>query len=161
MDNLDCKNNDEFFIDSTFKIIPPQYRPYKLLEYSGIPKKEENPTLICFILIKFFDENAYARLFNFLIENYNFKPKFLMTDFDGTLKAAIKKNNYKKNNTIHLKCLFHFSQMLIRKLSNLGLKKKKLNKKAIEIIRNIQILIFLKKEKIYDFEKIILNELIN
>ena len=104
------------------------------------------------------DEN-YERLFNFLIENYNFKPKFLMIDFEVALTAAIKKNDYMKNNTIHLKCLFHFSQMLIRKLSNLGFKKKKLNKQLIEIIRNIQILVFLKKEKIQDFEKIILNEI--
>ena len=64
-----------------------------------------------------------------------------------------------KNNTINMKCLFHFSQMLIRKLSNLGFKKKKLNKQLIEIVRNIQILVFLKKEKKQDFEKIILNEI--
>ena len=64
-----------------------------------------------------------------------------------------------KNNTIHLKCLFHFSQMLIRKLSNLGFKKKKPNKQHIEIIRNIQTPVFLKKEKTQDFEKIILNEI--
>ena len=82
-----------------------------------------------------------------------------MTDFEVAQTAAIKKNVYMKNNTLHLKCLFHFSQMLIRKLSNLGFKKKKLNKQLIEIIRNIQILVFLKKEKIHDFEKIILNEI--
>ena len=82
-----------------------------------------------------------------------------MTDFEVALTAAIKKNDYIKNITIHLKCLFHFSKMLIRKLSNLGFKKKKLNKEFIEIIRNIQILVFLKKEKIQDFEKIILNEI--
>ena len=52
-----------------------------------------------------------------------------------------------KNNTIHLKYLFYISQMLIKKLSNLGFKKKKLNKQLIEIIRNIQILVFLKKKK--------------
>ena len=64
-----------------------------------------------------------------------------------------------KNNTIHLKYLFYISQMLIKKLSNLGFKKKKLNKQLIEIVRNIQILVFLKKEKKQDFEKIILNEI--
>ena len=46
-----------------------------------------------------------------------------------------------------------------KKILNLGFKKKKLNKQLIEIIRNIQILVFLKKEKIQDFEKIILNEI--
>ena len=36
------KNTDEFFFDSTFKIIPPNFRPYKLGVLAGIPNKDDN-----------------------------------------------------------------------------------------------------------------------
>ena len=66
------------------------------------------------------DEIAYDRLFDYLNYKYNFKPKFIMTDFENALASAIKKNKYTKDNTFHLKCMFYFSQMLTRKLSKLG-----------------------------------------
>ena len=56
--------------------------------------------------------------------------------------------------------MFHFSQILTRKLSKLGFFKRKINKQAIEIIRNVQLLTFLKKENLNKFEKIRLNEVV-
>ena len=41
LNNLDCKNTEEYFLDSAYKIIPPLYRPYKLLVCAGIPKKKK------------------------------------------------------------------------------------------------------------------------
>ena len=63
-ENIDLikeKNTNEFFFDSTYKIIPPHFRPYKLGVLAGIPKKSDNPKLLCFILIKYNDEIAYSR----------------------------------------------------------------------------------------------------
>ena len=39
---LDCKNNSEIFIDSTFKIIPAHFRPHKLLVIAGLPINEKS-----------------------------------------------------------------------------------------------------------------------
>ena len=39
-------------------------------------------------------------------------PILLMSDFESSLSSAIKNNPLAKENTTHLKYLFHFSQML-------------------------------------------------
>ena len=48
---LKNSNTIEFFLDSTFKIIPAHFRPYKLLILAFIPKIEDKPQLITFILM--------------------------------------------------------------------------------------------------------------
>ena len=159
IDLINEKNTNEFFFDSTYKIIPPHFRPYKFGVLAGIPKKSDNPKLLCFILIKYNDEIAYSRLITYLYENFKFLPKLFMTDFEGAMISAIKSNSYTKDNTIHLKCLFHYSQMIARRLKSVGFFKKKLNKKAIEIIRNLELLVFLDKKNIIDFESIIIKEI--
>ena len=95
----------------------------------------------------------------YLYENFQFLPKLFMTDFEGAMISAIKTNSYTKDNTIHLKCLFHYSQMIARRLKSAGFFKKKLNKKAVEIIRNLELLVFLDKKNIIDFESIIIKEI--
>ena len=47
-----------------------------------------------------------------------------MTDFEGEMISAIKTNSITKENTIHLKCLFLFSQMIARHLKSYGFFKK-------------------------------------
>ena len=47
-----------------------------------------------------------------------------MTDFEAALAAAIKSNPITKDNTIHLKCLFHFSKMIAKLLKVCRLFKK-------------------------------------
>lgn len=156
---LDADKTQEFYIDSTFKIIPPQYRPYKLLVIAGLPIQQKNPFLLCFILIKYLDIEAYDKLLSYLNENFNFKPKIIMTDFEKALSSAIKKNKITKDTTIHIKCLFHFSQMISKKLSKAGMFKKKLNKISLEILRNIELLAFINKDKIKKFQDIIIKNL--
>ena len=156
---LNYKLTQQIFIDSTFKIIPPKFRPYKLTVIAGIANNTNIPNILAFILIKYLDEIAYDKILNFLNEFFYFKPKFIMSDFEAALAAAIKKNKVTKNDTIHLKCIFHFSQMLIKKLYKCGFCKRKLNKKTVEILRNIQMLLFIKKENIEKYENIIIEKL--
>ena len=75
---ISYNNTVEFFIDITFQIIPSNFRPYKLFVLSGINKEKGIPIIICFILIKFIDFVSYNRIFNYLVENYNFKPKIII-----------------------------------------------------------------------------------
>ena len=49
--------------------------------------------------------------------------------------------------------------MIARRLKSAGFFKKKLNKKAVEIIRNLELLVFLDKKNIIDFESIIIKEI--
>ena len=51
--SLSNKNEtNEFFIELTFKIVPKNFRPYKLMVISGLPKTLNNPILLCFIFVK-------------------------------------------------------------------------------------------------------------
>ena len=156
---LDHKKTKEFFLDITFKIIPKVFRPYKLLIISGISNNNENPQLMCFILLKYMDELSYNKIFNYLYENFNFKPMIIHTDFEKSLISSIKKNQYFGKTVINSKCLFHLGQMILKQLIKIGYHKKKFNKKAIEILRNIEILCFIKKEKIKDYKDIIIKKL--
>ena len=158
---LDKTKTEEFFIDGTFKIIPAKYRPYKLIVLAGLPNNENKPKLICLILMKFLDAISYDKLFNYLCENFNFLPKYIHSDYEKALHLAIKNNKYLKKEVLHIKCLFHFSQMIKRKLFNIGICKKKLNKKAIEILRNIEIICFLEPKNIKKQKEIILEKLDN
>ena len=145
---LNKKETLEFFLDITYKIIPSKFRPYKLIVLAGLPNNKNNePVLITFILMKYIDNKALEILFNYLYENFDFQPKILHTDFDKAIYLAIKNNIHLKD-TIHSKCLFHFSQMVRKRLKKIGYCKNKLNKNSIEIIRNIELLAFIKKKNI-------------
>ena len=150
---------EEFFIDITFKIIPPKFRPYKLFVLSGIKKNDNIPYLLAFILIKYLDNISYERIFHYLYENYEFQPKIIHSDFEKAIQIAIK--NYKNfnKNIIHSRCLFHYSKMIRGKLAQAGLCKKKLNILSIEIISNLEIMCFIKIKNIKKFQEVILAEI--
>ena len=98
-ENLKLLNSEfttEFFVDNTFKIIPSEYRPYKLFIIAGIPEKENNAIINCFIFIKYLDIYTYDKIFNYLSENFNFHPKVIVSDFESALHTAIKNNQYMK-----------------------------------------------------------------
>ena len=156
---ISYNNTVEFFIDITFQIIPTNFRPYKLFVLSGINKDNGIPNIICFILIKYIDFESYNRIFNYLVENYNFKPKIIHSDFERAIEKAIKINKYFDDTMIHSRCFFHFSQMVRKKLYQSGIYNKKFNKIGFEILSNIELLCFLDIDKINNFKKIINNNL--
>ena len=66
---------------------------------------------------------------------------------------------YYFKNVIHSRCFFHFSQMIRNKLKKIFNKNKKLNRLSIEIIRNLELLCFIKINKIKLFKNIIIKKL--
>ena len=66
-----CK---EVFIDITFKITPLKFRPYKLLVIAGITEDDNVPKILSFVMVKYLDKVCYDRIFNYLYENFQFKP---------------------------------------------------------------------------------------
>ena len=156
---MDSKYTTEFFVDSTFKIIPFEFRPYKLFIIAGLAEEENKTIINCFILLKYADEYAYDKIFNYLYENFGFKPKIIMSDYELALHSSIKNNKNFKDNIIHVKCFFHFTKMIKMHLMKTGLFKRKMNKISIEIMRNIQLLCFIKKNKIKELKDIIIDKL--
>ena len=68
---MDTNNSKEFFVDTTFKLIPKKFFPYKLMTISS--KDKDNNSMICiFIFYKYQDKITYGRILNFLKENYNY-----------------------------------------------------------------------------------------
>ena len=112
-----------------------------------------------FILIKYLDNYSYGSIFNYLKENFNFIPKIIHSDFEGAIAKAISENKYFGKNVFHSRCFFHLAQMIRHKLEKLHICTKKLNKQILEIIRNIELLCFIKIEKIKAYKTIILEKL--
>ena len=51
----------------------------------GLPKIIAFPIILFFIFIKFLDTIAYEKLFNYLNDNFNFKPSIIHTVFEIAL----------------------------------------------------------------------------
>ena len=49
---MDNKKVNEFFVDTTFKIIPSKYRPYKLFVICGICVDDKIPKIFSMVLTK-------------------------------------------------------------------------------------------------------------
>ena len=60
----------EFFVDVTFKIIPVQFRPYKLFIITGISKTDNKPKLITMIMTKYTDNITYSHIFDYLFKKF-------------------------------------------------------------------------------------------
>ena len=97
-ENLYLSENDkrkEFFIDTTFRIVPRKSRPYKCMAISAIINS--NIKIYCFILYKFQDKINYQRIFTYLKENFNFIPNIVHTDYERPLYLTfMNKKIYEK-----------------------------------------------------------------
>ena len=93
------------------------------------------------------------------MKNFNFYPSIIHTDFEKALQVAIKNNKFFGNTVIHTKCLFHFAQMIKRELIKTGICKNKMNKNSLEILRIIEIICFIKKNKYKKYKELILKKL--
>lgn len=159
-DNLEfIPTTEEYFADTTFKVIPSKLRPYKLFIIIGIGKNDRTTRIFFLILTKYTDVISYRKIFNYLYEHHDFKPRIIHTDFEKAISLALNDNIEMKNNLIHTRCFFHFSNMLKKQLTKSGIFKRKMNRLSIEIISNLEILCFIKLNKIKDFQKIIIKKL--
>ena len=97
-------------MDITFKITPLKFCPYKLLVISGITEEDEVKVLkiLSFLILNYLDNFCYDRIFNYLYENFGFKPKIIHTDYEKALQLAISTNKNFKNYIIHSRCFFIF-----------------------------------------------------
>ena len=74
--------------------------------------------------MKYNDSKSYDKLITYLIDNFNFCEKIIHSDFENALNISIKNHYILKNDIIHIKCLFHFSQKIYRQFYLIGYAKK-------------------------------------
>jgi len=91
------------------------------------------------LVIKYEDEKSFFYIFKYLIDFYGFNPSIINIDSLALDKFLNKKILFTNKPKI-IKPFFHFSQSLIRKMKNLKILNKNLNKNAFAILNNIQII---------------------
>lgn len=75
LSQLSNKDNKQFFVDVTYKIIPFKYHPDKLLTIKSFNIKTKNTKLCLLIAIKFEDEPSFYYILKYIKEFFNFRLK--------------------------------------------------------------------------------------
>ena len=150
-DNLYNPNIKQYFLDFTYKIIPNKFKPYRLMTLKGFDFASNSTKLCCLIAIKYEDEKSIFYTLKYLNEYFKFSPKVINIDYSLALYKALRNKNLFNNDCIIIRCFFHFSQALIRKMKQLKIIQKRLSKEGFEILLNIQIICFLKEDLIDDY----------
>ena len=161
LENLNTDKNKEFFLDTTFRIIPAKFKGYKMMTICSFDIRDNIAKLCGFICYKFQDIISYERIISFLKENYNFVPKIIHTDYEYALYKAFDNTKIYEKGVIHIFCYFHYIKAIREKMKTLKLTSKKLNKKAYEVLKNIEILSFIKQDKLENYIKFITERLNN
>ena len=68
--------------------------------------------LIGFIIYKYSDDISYNKIFEYLQELYGFNPLIIHSDFENGISLAILTNKIFNKNIIHVKCFFHFCNVI-------------------------------------------------
>ena len=157
MKNIEAIKQQEIFVDTTFKIIPKKFHPYKLMTISYL--SEKNIKILCFILYKYQDHINYERIFTYMRDNYNLNPDIVHTDYEKALYMVFQKDNIYKKKILHGFCYFHYVKAIREKMKKINLTSKKLNKKSYEILKNIEILSFINKDNLKEYIKFIYEEI--
>ena len=122
---LEALSNSKIILcNRTFKF-PPKLFP-QLFTLFGVNAGRKLPLI--FALMKRKTSGDYRRLFNILEEKIfrligqpDWNPKFLLSDFEGGIRLAVKSEFFRE--TQHWWCYFHFTQSIYRKVQLLDLKK--------------------------------------
>ena len=87
---LSNKDNKQFFVDITYKIIPFKYHPYKLLTIKTFNCNTKNTKLYILIAIKFEDEHSFFYTLKYIKDFFNFTPGIINIDLSYPLYKVIK-----------------------------------------------------------------------
>ena len=79
----------------------------------------------------------------YLKDFFLFEPKIINIDFDKAERKALSENDLFKEKPLIISCFFHFTQAIIKNMKKYNLFKKRLTKKNIELLRNIQMICFI------------------
>jgi len=136
-----------------------KFKPYRLMILKVFDLNSNVTKLFFMILIKNEDEKSIFYTLKYLNTYFKFLPKVLNIDFSLALYKAISLKNLFNNDCIIVRCFCQFSQTVIRKMKQLKIFQKKINKPGYEILINIQIICFLKDNLIEKYFKFLENNL--
>ena len=88
----------DYFIDTTYTIIPKGNKAYKLITISGVENKLIKSNLNALIFIKYEDTFSYKMVFKYLCDLYKFNPKVIHIDFAKSLDNDLETENLFQNN---------------------------------------------------------------
>ena len=118
-----------------------------LIDYNS----RRNQFEICLIAtFKREDINSFIKFYSYLKSNFNFKPKLITCDFLVANIEAIK-TVFENDNTLIISCLFHLVQCWWRNTGKLGLRKKAIVLRSINLIFNLKLLPFMDLENARNF----------
>lgn len=142
-----------FFLDATSKSAPKVW--YQLFNIWGYIRKHDYYVPIANILMSNKSYEIYDKVFKdliYLFESFQidieFKDKSFMTDYEKTLRIAVK------NNFVDSKirgCYFHHSKMIYKKCKNYNLFSKKKRKNTVIIAFILKIFPYIPKNLREDY----------
>lgn len=91
------KNIYNYFIYTTYKIIPKNRRDYKLMIISCYNSEINISNLACLFLYLFEDSKHFYYIFKHLNEFFNFSPKIINIDFSQSQRKAFLEKNLLDN----------------------------------------------------------------
>lgn len=106
---LSNNNIDQFFMDYTYKVLPPNIYRFKLIVICGIDLIKNKTVLCSLILLRNENEDTFNNIFGYLAAKYSFKSRRFMYDFNIAQIKSIKSEF--PDCFIHT-CFFHFSQAI-------------------------------------------------
>ena len=125
----------QYFGDTNYRFIPPSFRSYRLYVISGFNMMKKRTRILSYILIPNETEKTYKVYFSNLKNKFCFNPRLFNMDFN---KASCKAIKSVYPNIYIVKCFFHFTQYLYKKLKQLGLTKIKFKDDILELLFNLK-----------------------
>ena len=87
---LNYKNNTQYGLDITYKIIPKSFTRYKMMTIYAIDNKTNLPKLAALICLQNYDTESLKKIFGLLTVSFSFSPKFITTDYSYSQIKALK-----------------------------------------------------------------------
>ena len=145
----------QWFVDATYYSIPRNNNNYKLLLLLGFNLLTNKTILGGIFLIKNENKETFMHIFEKLKLEYKFNPNTINLDCNIAEILAIKNIFNECNITI---CYYHILKRLVQHLPQLRDKNKDIKAKAKTLFANMKILLFIKRENVHSFFKLIENK---
>ena len=149
--NLGNKNDiEQWFMDATHYAIPRKNNDFKLILIIGYNNKENKTCLGAIILIQNENVETFCKIFSYLYTNYNFDPQIINIDCNNAEIISIKKNFINAKIVI---CFYHIVKRLIQHIPQIRSKNKELKNKAKNLLNNIKLMLFIKRNEVHNYFK--------
>ena len=152
--NLNNKDIEQYFMDSTYKIIPNVGDYKSLITLLGYNNKLNTFVQCCYALITEETQEIYKQFLILLKINYSFEPKYITLDFSKAEENAVLEV-YK--NTEIIFCFFHLVKCWWNKLNKLGLRKKNYINISKSLVFNLKLLAFISIDEVESYYEDIKN----